>query len=221
VEFSRELGGIWIKAVRTSYGRSTRFPLRRQQDAIDQMAALGVDSLVVLGRRVHAGGARSCRPRVQVAGIPATIDNDIWGTEATWVRHLPQHLLDAVSKLRDTASPNRSRCKVMGRESGVTRRECCAWGAAADLFWSLRRLVNVSLPLSISLRSLAGQNCTPSSLWRGAVGRRKWRRASVSGRPRGSVSVLGHIPRGGTRQLGIDTRRTDGVGGGHESGRRR
>lgn len=104
-------------------GRSSRF---REEDgpesALDQLAAADVDSLVVIGGDGSMRAAQALHERgLPVVGVPGTIDNDIYGTETTIGFDTALNtILDAVSKIRDTASSHDRVfvVEVMGRESG-------------------------------------------------------------------------------------------------------
>ena len=206
VEFSaRSVGGILDQGgTLLGTGRSTRFPTPEgQQAAIDQMAALGVDSLVVIGGDGSMRGAHALAGRgVQVAGIPATIDNDIWGTEATiGFDTCLNTILDAVSKLRDTASSHDRVfvVEVMGRESGELAVNA-ALGGGADF---------VLVPEAPSQLQLAAEHIAYDH-WRGKLHtiilvaegccRAEEVAESLKLSSQGRevrVSVLGHIQRGG------------------------
>jgi 6-phosphofructokinase 1 len=58
---------------------------------------------------------------VKVAGVPATIDNDVWGTDtAIGVDTALNTALEAIDRIKDTASSHQRAhvVEVMGRESG-------------------------------------------------------------------------------------------------------
>ncbi len=93
---------------------------RRQ--AIRQVDATGLDGLVVIGGDGSLAGAHALdRDGVPVVGIPATIDNDIFGTNMSiGVDTALNTIVDTVDRLRDTASSHQRAFLVetMGRDSG-------------------------------------------------------------------------------------------------------
>jgi 6-phosphofructokinase 1 len=81
-----------------------------------------MDALIVIGGDGSLHGAQVLHEQgVKVVGVPASIDNDIWGTNiAIGVDTAMNTIMDAVDKLRDTASSH-SRAflvETMGRNSG-------------------------------------------------------------------------------------------------------
>jgi 6-phosphofructokinase 1 len=103
--------------------RSERFlEAKYQREAIRNMNSAGMDGLVVIGGEGSLQGAHAlAKQGIKVVGIPASIDNDIWGTDmAIGVDTAMNTIMDAVDKLRDTASSH-SRAfliETMGRGSG-------------------------------------------------------------------------------------------------------
>ena len=103
--------------------RSERFKEPRgQREAIRHMNEAGMDGLIVIGGDGSLRGAHALAEQgVKVVGIPASIDNDIYGTDmAIGVDTALNTIMEAVDKLRDTASSH-SRAflvETMGRNSG-------------------------------------------------------------------------------------------------------
>ena len=111
-------GGTWLGS-----GRCARFPSEEGlQAAIDTLRVLKVDALVAIGGDGSLRGAHAlCERGFPVVGVPATIDNDIYGTEAAiGYDTCLNTILDALSKIRDTASAHDRVfvLEVMGRNSG-------------------------------------------------------------------------------------------------------
>jgi 6-phosphofructokinase 1 len=82
----------------------------------------GIDGLVCIGGDGSLRGAQSLHKLgFPVIGMPGSIDNDIWGTNASIGADTALNtILDAIDKLRDTASSH-ERCfllEVMGRACG-------------------------------------------------------------------------------------------------------
>ncbi len=93
-----------------------------QQKAMDMAAVFELDALVCVGGDGTTRGAMDLAARgLPVIVIPATIDNDMVGTDETIGYDTAMNtVLDAVDKLRDSASSH-ERCsvvEVMGRHAG-------------------------------------------------------------------------------------------------------
>jgi len=121
---AREVGGILQRGgTILQTRRSERFlEPKYQREAIRNMNSAGLDGLVVIGGEGSLQGAHAlARQGIKVVGIPASIDNDVWGTDmAIGVDTAMNTIMDAVDKLRDTASSH-SRAfliETMGRGSG-------------------------------------------------------------------------------------------------------
>lgn len=103
------------------------------------LAEQGIDGLVVIGGDGSFRGAARLKEvsGVQVVGIPATIDNDIGGTEYTLGFDTAlQVALDAIDKIRDTADSFERIfvIEVMGRSRGfIAAAVGLAGGAEAIL----------------------------------------------------------------------------------------
>lgn len=80
----RRLGGI-IQRGGTVLGteRSLEFTTSEgQRQAVHKLSEAGVDGLVVIGGEgTLTGGLKLTEIGVAVVGVPATIDNDVWGTD--------------------------------------------------------------------------------------------------------------------------------------------
>ncbi len=120
----RDVGGI-LRLGGTILGtqRSDRFREKNgQREAIRSMNEEGIDGLVIIGGDgTLNGGHVLAQQGIQIIGVPASIDNDIWGTDmAIGVDTALNTIMDAVDKLRDTASSHTRAFLVetMGRDSG-------------------------------------------------------------------------------------------------------
>lgn len=121
---ARDVGGILQRGgtvLQTS--RSKRFmEPAGQRDAIRKMNEAGMDALIIIGGEGSLNGAYALQQQgVKVIGIPGSIDNDIWGTNiAIGTDTAMNTIMDAVDKLRDTASSHQRAFLVetMGRNSG-------------------------------------------------------------------------------------------------------
>lgn len=121
---ARDVGSILQRGgtfLQTS--RSERFmEPKGQREAIRHINEAGMDGLVVIGGEGSMKGAYALHQQgVKVVGIPASIDNDIWGTNiAIGVDTAMNTIMDAVDKLRDTASSHHRAflIETMGRNCG-------------------------------------------------------------------------------------------------------
>lgn len=121
---ARDVGGILQRGgtfLLTS--RSKRFmEPTGQREAIRKMNEAGMDALIVIGGEGSMNGAYVLSQQgVKVIGIPGSIDNDIWGTNiAIGTDTAMNTIMDAVDKLRDTASSHQRAflIETMGRNSG-------------------------------------------------------------------------------------------------------
>lgn len=93
-----------------------------QDRAVQQLKLHDIDALVVIGGDGSFRGAQTlARQGIKVVGIPATIDNDIPGTDLTLGFDTAVNtVLEAVSKIRDTATSHERTfiVEVMGRNCG-------------------------------------------------------------------------------------------------------
>jgi 6-phosphofructokinase 1 len=121
---ARDVGGILQRGgtvLLTSRSKRFQEPAG-QRDAIRKMNEMDMDALIVIGGEGSMNGAYAlAKQGVKVIGIPASIDNDIWGTNiAIGTDTAMNTIMDAVDKLRDTASSHQRAflIETMGRNSG-------------------------------------------------------------------------------------------------------
>jgi 6-phosphofructokinase 1 len=121
---ARDVGGILQRGgtiLQTRRSEAFRTPAG-QRDAIRRMNEAGMDALIVIGGDGSLNGALALHNQgIKVIGIPGSIDNDIWGTNiAIGVDTAMNTLMDAVDKLRDTASSHGRAflIETMGRNCG-------------------------------------------------------------------------------------------------------
>lgn len=94
-----------------------------RKSAIRNVKEAGIDGLIVIGGDGSFRGALVLAQEVNipVIGLPGTIDNDLYGTEATIGYDTALNtIVEAVDKIRDTASSHKRIffVEVMGRDSG-------------------------------------------------------------------------------------------------------
>lgn len=121
---ARDVGGIIQRG--GTVLQTARFPefdkIETQQAALAQLQARGVDALAAIGGDGTMRGAAALdRLGFPVVGIPASIDNDVFGTDiAIGVDTALNTIIEAIDKLRDTASSHQRAfiVETMGRECG-------------------------------------------------------------------------------------------------------
>ena len=121
---ARDVGGILQRGgtvlLTTRYPEFARAEV--QQAAVRQMGEHGVEALVAIGGDGTMRAALALHKLgFPVVGIPASIDNDVYGTEISiGVDTALNTILDAIDKLRDTASSHRNAfiVETMGRHCG-------------------------------------------------------------------------------------------------------
>ncbi|MFZ3086285.1 MAG: 6-phosphofructokinase [Candidatus Hydromicrobium sp.] len=119
------VGGIIDRGGTFLYSaRSEEFKCREgQKSAIDNLKKNKIEGLVVIGGDGSFRGAHELHKQgIQVVGIPATIDNDVAGTDYSIGFDTALNvIIDIMSKIRDTASSHERIfvVEVMGRNSGM------------------------------------------------------------------------------------------------------
>lgn len=113
--------------------RSEQFRTEQGQNkAIDQLKKHKIDGLIVIGGDGSLYGANSIAKKgIPCIGVPATIDNDIYGTDFTIGFDTALNtVIEAIDKIRDTATSHERTfvIEVMGRQSG----ELALWAGLAD-----------------------------------------------------------------------------------------
>lgn len=112
-------GGTFLKSARSAEFRTKE----GREKAAHNLVRAGVDALVVIGGDGTFTGALLLQQEhgFPVVGIPATIDNDINGTDYTIGYDTALNtVVDAIDKIRDTASSHNRLflVEVMGRDAG-------------------------------------------------------------------------------------------------------
>lgn len=103
-----------------------------QNKAIAQLKKHNIDGLIVIGGDGSLYGANKIAEKgIPCIGVPATIDNDVYGTDFTIGFDTALNtVIDAIDKIRDTATSHERTfvIEVMGRQSG----ELALWAGLAD-----------------------------------------------------------------------------------------
>jgi 6-phosphofructokinase 1 len=189
--------------------QSSRCKRFYQPENIDEgrrrLLELGIQGLVVIGGDGSLTGARELSRRgMPVVGIPASIDNDMDGTEmAIGVDTAANTIMQMLDRIRDTARSHR-RCfliEVMGRNSGylalTTAISCGAEIAVIpEFFYNMKRIVSLLQERfekrENSIIVLAEGVCDAETF----IERMKAERA-VEFEQEIRKTVLGHVQRGG------------------------
>ena len=174
-----------------------------QREAIHNLIRNGCDGLIVIGGDGSFRGAQAISGRgVEVIGIPATIDNDIFGTDmALGTDTAMNSIIDVVDKIKDTASSHERTfiIETMGRGSGYLALMCgIATGAEAvlipevkfDLEKIAERLKGRYKQGKISNIILVAEGAATAY----HVGRQLSKIAGIVSK----ITVLGHLQRGGS-----------------------
>src|SRR5512137_2308002 len=129
------LGGTILKTSRAEEFRTDE----GQRAALANLRARSIDGLIVIGGNGSLSGARVLAERYgfPVVGVPATIDNDVPGVEASIGADTAANVaLDAIDKLRDTATSLERIfvVEVMGRECGWIAMHVALAGGCEEVF---------------------------------------------------------------------------------------
>ncbi|MBL7135459.1 MAG: 6-phosphofructokinase [Candidatus Marinimicrobia bacterium] len=195
-------GGTFLKTSRSEsfYHKSGR---RRAADTLKEW---DIDGTIVIGGdgSFHGAHAISVEFGVKVIGIPATIDNDIYGTDITIGYDTAiGTALDLIDKIRDTAASHDRLfiVEVMGRQSGFIALEVGICGGAEEILVPETKVTMEDLGKMVKTWSRAGKT---SSLVVVAEGDELGNAHSIAQAMKekynidSHVCVLGHTQRGGS-----------------------
>ncbi|MFC1807140.1 6-phosphofructokinase [Candidatus Omnitrophota bacterium] len=194
------LGGTIIKTA-----RSKEFMTKKgQRKAVNNLKKHKIDGLVVIGGNGSFKGAHILSEEwgVKCIGVPATIDNDIAGTDFTIGSTTAVGVaLDAIDKIRDTVTSLERIfvIEVMGRECGyIAMRVALAGGCEDVLLPEAKHDLN-SICAEIKTARRKGKVSWILVVAEGAGNAHDV--AKVINKKTGfetRVTVLGHVQRGGT-----------------------
>jgi len=191
-------GGTFLYSARSEeFKRSSGM-----KKAVSTLEANGIEGLIVVGGDGTFRGAHDLYSRgIQVIGIPATIDNDIAGTDYSIGFDTSLNvIIDLISKIRDTASSHERIfvIEVMGRNSGmIAVNTGIACGGDYILIPEIK--VDLNMIAEQMRKHREGKRHTLIIVAEGAA--KASDIASLIKRKVGQdvrVSVLGHIQRGGS-----------------------
>ena len=195
-------GGTILKSARTE---AFTTPAGRHR-ARQVLQELGAQGLIVIGGDGSFRGAEALNKiwDGQVIGVPATIDNDIYGTDETIGFDTALNTaLDAIDRIRDTASSHERLflVEVMGRRSGFIALDVGTAGGAEEIL-----VPEVDTDLDACAERLVAARrkgktmsivvCAEGEHQGGAFAVAEELQKRTGFEPR--VTVLGHIQRGGS-----------------------
>ena len=196
-------GGTVIKSARckdfqTPEGRKKAYEtLQREQ----------IDALIVIGGDGTFTGARnfSLEYDVPIIGIPGTIDNDLWGTDATIGYDTALNTItECIDKLRDTATSHDRvfLVEVMGRDAGFLTLNAAIAGGCEAAIIPERAPVPEQIEEAIGSGRRKSKNSAIILVQEHAIegGANKVAELIEQVHPEYSsrVTVLGHLQRGGS-----------------------
>ena len=196
-------GGTIIKTARCMEFKT---PDGRQQ-AYDNMVKEGIDALVAIGGDGTFTGARlfAQEYNVPIVGLPGTIDNDLWGTDATIGYDTALNtIMHCVDMLRDTATSHERvfLVEVMGRDAGfLTLNAAIAAGAEAAIIPE-RATILEQIEEAIGQGRRKSKNSSIVLVQEHAIegGAQAVAKMMEEAHPEYStrVTILGHLQRGGS-----------------------
>lgn len=181
-----------------------RASVRRK--AVEGMRAEGIDALIVIGGDGSFRGAHALwkEHKLPVVGIPGTIDNDIYGTDATiGFDTAVNNALDSIDKIRDTASAHERTflVEVMGRNSGYIALDVGIGGGAEAILIPEARVSAAAVAARIQRGLERGKMSSIVVMAEGRESGASVKLAEELKKKHGidsKVCILGHIQRGGS-----------------------
>jgi 6-phosphofructokinase 1 len=195
-------GGTILETARCEEMK-TNEGIRKANEVLRQQ---GIQGLITIGGDGTFRGATALAEigDVKVIGIPATIDNDVYGTDYTiGFDTAINTALDAIDKIRDTASslPRLFFIEVMGRSRGFIALEVGIAGGAEDILIPEVETKIEQLCLDIERSFKRGKKAFIVIVAEGdeaggafSIARQVWDRLKLEYR----ICVLGHVQRGGS-----------------------
>nr|WP_280518708.1 6-phosphofructokinase [Lederbergia wuyishanensis] len=174
-----------------------------QQKGIEQLKKFGIDALVVIGGDGSFMGAKALTEQgFPCIGVPATIDNDISGTQFTIGFDTALNtVLNAIDRIRDTASSHERTfiIEVMGRDAGDIALWAGLAGGAETILVPEEKYEMESIVERLRSGQKRGKKHSIIVVAEGVMSATDFAqelKKSIDIESR--VSVLGHIQRGGT-----------------------
>ena len=196
-------GGTIIKSARCMEFKT---PEGRKK-AYENMVKEGIDALIAIGGDGTFTGARlfAQEYNVPIIGLPGTIDNDLWGTDATIGYDTALNtIMHCVDMLRDTATSHERvfLVEVMGRDAGfLTLNAAIAAGAEAAIIPE-RATILEQIEEAIGQGRRKSKNSSIVLVQEHAIegGAQAVAKMMEEAHPEYStrVTILGHLQRGGS-----------------------
>jgi 6-phosphofructokinase 1 len=206
---ARDVGGIsQLAGTFLGSARSVEFTTPAgQKEAVRQLQAQGIESVIVIGGNGSQQGAHALsRAGLRVAGIASTIDNDLTGSDVTiGVDTALNIALEAIDRLRVTASSHHRGLlvEVMGRRCGYLALMAGLAGGAEAIVIPEREVDPETIANLLSAASSRGKKCAIIVVAEGA--RNNAERLTQYFQTSKSnpgfelrATILGHVQRGGT-----------------------
>ena len=185
--------------------RSKEFMTKQgQREAVRELNENGIDGVVVIGGDGSLSGASVLASYgINVIGVPASIDNDIYGTEMSiGVDTALNTIIHAIDQLRDTASSHNRAFLVetMGRNCGYLAQVSAIISGAEMVLLPGVSFEIESVARLIEESYIKGKNhaiivVAEGALYGAAEVAQKLKDLDVGFHTR--VTILGHIQRGG------------------------
>ncbi|MBS4216862.1 6-phosphofructokinase [Bacillus sp. FJAT-49711] len=192
-------GGTMLRSARCNEFKTKE----GQQKGIEQLKKFGIDALVVIGGDGSFMGAKALTEQgFPCIGVPATIDNDIAGTQFTIGFDTALNtVLDAIDRIRDTASSHERTfiIEVMGRDAGDIALWSGLAGGAETILVPEEKYDMENIAERLRSGQKRGKKHSIIIVAEGVMGATEFAeelKKSIDIETR--VSVLGHIQRGGT-----------------------
>lgn len=204
---SREVSGILQRGgtvLQTARNEEFKTP-QGQRKALRRVNEHGLDGIIVIGGDGSLRGALALHKLgVPVVGVPASIDNDIWGTNMSiGVDTALNTILDALDRLRDTAtSHNRAfLIEVMGRNCGYLALMGGILGGAELVITPENSITMEEVAAGLEDAYVRGKSHAIAVVAEGAPFKTTDLAAFLNERHLGfeiRITILGHIQRGGS-----------------------
>lgn len=204
---SREVSGILQRGgtmLQTARNEEFKTPAG-QKKALRSLNEHGIEGVIVIGGDGSLRGAIKLHEMgVPVIGVPASIDNDIWGTDmAIGVDTALNTILDAIDRLRDTATSH-NRCfiiEVMGRSCGYLALMGAILGGAEIVIIPEFEISREDVAKSLEDAYVRGKNHAIAVIAEGASYRATELETYLTQQAVGfevRLTILGHTQRGGS-----------------------
>ena len=203
----RDVGGIIQRGgTILQTARSKEFMTEEgQRKALRRLNQYGIEGLVVIGGDGSMRGALALHRRgFAVVGVPASIDNDIWGTHMSiGVDTALNTIIDAIDRLRDTASSigRAFLVETMGRDCGSLALIAGVIGGAEMVLIPERETSLEEVARAVMDAYERGKTHALIVIAEGAPYRTTEVAKFLESHPIGfdvRITILGHIQRGGS-----------------------